>query len=130
MNNFSISINLRKDNLPAVNFAKIKEAILGKKYELSLLICADNLAQKINKKHRNKSYIPNTLSFIYSEKSGEIILNARQIEREAKSFGHSVQEHFIFLFIHSLLHLKGFEHSKKMEEAEDKYFKKFSTKRR
>ena len=98
---------------------------MGKKYELSLLVCADKMAKKINKKYRNKDYTPNTLSFIYSKESGEIILNARQIEKEAKSFGHSIREHFIFLFIHSLLHLKGYEHSEKMEKLEDQYFKKY-----
>ncbi len=125
MSGFSVKINLHKKNLPRINFKKIKEDILGKKYELSLLVCADKMAKKINKKYRNKDYTPNTLSFIYSKESGEIILNARQIEKEAKSFGHSIREHFIFLFIHSLLHLKGYEHSEKMEKLEDKYFKKY-----
>ena len=32
----------------------------------------------------------------------------------------------IFIIIHGLLHLKGLEHSKKMEDLEKKYLKKYA----
>ncbi len=98
--------------------------ILGKSYSLSLLICSDKLAKRINKEFRNKDYIPNTLSFRYQKNSGEIIINAKKTEQEARSFDHSYKEHFIFLFIHSLLHLKGHTHGSKMEKEEKRYLKK------
>jgi len=126
MSNTEIRISLRKKDLPKINFEKIKDKVLGKSYNLSLLICSDHLAQNLNKKYRGKFYIPNTLSFPYDNKSGEIILNPRRAKKEAKLFGHSYKKHLIYLFIHSLLHLKGFKHGEKMEKAEQKYLKIFS----
>ena len=108
-----------------IDFEKIKNKILGKKYDLSLLLCADKLSRKINREFRKKDYVPNTLSFRYDEESGEIILNLRKSAREAKGFNHSESEHLIFLFIHSLLHLKGYIHGHEMEKQERKYMKFF-----
>ncbi len=125
MSNFAIYISLRKQSLPKIDFEKIKDEILGKKYELSLILCSDKLAKKLNEKYRGKTYIPNTLSFSYTKNSGEIILNPNRAKKEASSFGHNFKEHLIFLFIHSLLHLKGLEHGKKMESLEKKYLLKF-----
>jgi probable rRNA maturation factor len=124
--NINIKNTLIDKNTPKINFQEIKDDILGKNYDLSLLICADKLAQKINKKYRNKNYTPNTLSFPYTEISGEIILNPRKALRESKSFSHEVKEHLLYLFIHSLLHLKGYTHGAEMEKEERKYFKKFT----
>ncbi len=120
-----IKTTLKKQSLPNINFKKIKDEILGKDYELSLLICSDKLAQNLNKKYRKKSYIPNTLSFPYGQDSGEIILNVSQAKREAKLFKHNFKQHLIFLFIHSLLHLKGMTHGYKMEKEERRYLAKF-----
>ena len=120
-----VSNTLRKNDLPKIDFCKIKEKILGKKYELSVLICGDKLSQKLNKSFRNKNYIPNTLSFPYNKSSGEIILNPRKAKKEAGAFGHDFKTHLIFLFIHSLLHLKGMTHSYKMEKEEEKWLKYF-----
>ncbi len=108
-----------------IDFELIKNAVLGKKYELSLLICGNHLSQKLNMLHRNKNYVPNTLSFRYTKNSGEIILNPHKSNKEARHFGHSKKEHLVFLFIHSLLHLKGYTHGHKMEKEEKKYMKKF-----
>ncbi len=126
MSNFDVRITLRKTDLPKIDFEKIKDKILGKSYELSLLICGDKFAQKLNFKYRKKSYVPNTLSFPYGEKSGEILLNPRKAKKEAKLFGNSYKKHLIYLFIHSALHLKGFTHGEEMEKLEKKYLKIFS----
>ena len=106
-------------------FKQIKEELLGKEYNLSLVLCADKLAVKMNMDYRNKSYIPNTLSFPYSNNSGEIIINVTQAKKESQKFGHSYAQHLIFLFIHSLLHLKGYTHGHEMEKMEKIYCNKF-----
>ena len=43
-------------------FDKIATA-LPKGYQLSLVICGDRLAQRMNKEYRKKTYRPNVLSF-------------------------------------------------------------------
>ncbi len=116
---------LRKNTPHKIPFQKIKDEVLGTNYNLSILICSDALALSINKKFRKKDYTPNTLSFSYGPHSGEIILNQKQSDKEAASFSHTKFEHFLFLYIHSLLHLKGYTHGHQMEKEERKLFAKF-----
>ncbi len=108
-------------------FEKMKIDILGEKYSLSLNILNPNNAKKLNIKTRSKDYTPNTLSFIYGKYSGEIILTPTIIKKEMSTYGHDYKTHFIFLFIHSLLHLKNLDHGKKMETLEQKYLKMYQT---
>ena len=101
------------------------EHVLGKQYEFSLVICGDDLAQRMNVQYRKKSYKPNVLSFPLDKASGEIFLNLRCTEREAKKYGVSVRDRFALLFIHGLWHLKGFDHGTPMERHERETLKKF-----
>jgi len=128
MHTLSIHNKTRKYPIPDTQLLqKIKEQVLGKKYELSLIFCSDKFAKRINKEYRNKDYVPNTLSFPYSDSSGEVIINLNKSFKEARTFGHKQQEHILFLFIHSLLHLKGHRHGHKMEKLEKNLFLKFAS---
>ncbi|MBU1091610.1 rRNA maturation RNAse YbeY [Patescibacteria group bacterium] len=107
-------INLTKRKTPKLPWKKIAETILEKNYALSVILTGDALIRKLNKTYRKKGESTNTLSFRFAENEGEIFLNAKYPKEE-----------LFFLFIHSLLHLKGFEHGKKMLEQEKKYLTKF-----
>ena len=104
--------------MPIGLLRRAADIILGKKYELSLVICGDALSRSLNKRHRGKNKITNVLSFPLSKSSGEIFLNPRQATRESKNFGRTHKNHLIALFIHGLLHLKGFDHGQKMDKRE------------
>ena len=106
-------------------FEKIARSILGPRYELSLTICGDKLARKMNAEYRKKTYSPNVLSFPYGKSEGEIFLNVRKSARESKQFGISERERLAFLYVHACLHLKGFDHGEKMERLEKEHMKKF-----
>jgi len=99
--------------------------VLGKNYELSFVICGDKLARTINKKYRQKAYAANVLSFPLNKNEGEIFLNVRCAEREARKYGVTKQQRLALLFIHGLFHLKGQKHGDKMEAEERKALKKF-----
>lgn len=124
--NFEIT-NLTKSKPPIseVVFFALKKKILGAKYDLSLSFVGDTRAQKLNITYRNKSYIPNTLSFPLDSNSGEIFLNINQIKKETKKFNLSHADLIVFMFIHSCLHLKGFAHGEKMEAEEKRLFEKY-----
>lgn len=94
-------------------FKKIKDDILGKEYELSLVFAKDSLMKKLNLTYRKKNKSTNVLSFSLSENEGEIFIR------------ESDKKDALFLFIHSLLHLKGYEHCAKMEIQEDILMKKY-----
>ena len=120
---FAIVSKLRGD-IPYVPFEEIAHDILGKKFELSLVLCADKLATRINREYRNKTYSPNVLSFPLSPTAGEIFLNVRQAEREAHKYNIPVDERITFLYIHGCLHVGGLDHGDAMEHAEKKFMKK------
>lgn len=100
-------------------------AILGKKYDLSLVICGDTLAQKMNATYRKKIYRPNVLSFPYHRNEGEVFLNMRAASREARRFGVSLEERLALLFVHGCFHLKGARHGRIMERQEGRVLRRF-----
>ncbi len=118
-------LNMTKGALPSVPFAVIKDAILGKKYELSLVFCGNKKSKELNKIYRNKDYTPNVLSFPLDKNSGEIFINPHVAKKEAVKFDKNYKDFVGFLFIHGCLHLKGMEHGSRMEKAEEKFQKKF-----
>lgn len=115
-----MALALRKtvSRAPRVPYERIAEGILGRQYDLSLVVCADALAARMNREYRDKSYNPNVLSFPLSKTEGEIFLNASKAAREARAEGVSLAERMTYLFIHACLHLKGLPHGKKMDAHE------------
>jgi probable rRNA maturation factor len=104
-----------KGRLPSLPFNRIKNEVLGSKYELSLVFCADTISRRLNRMYRNKDYATNVLSFPISKQSGEIFINVRRLK------GFSIGN----LFIHGLFHLKGLDHGDTMERAEKKVRERF-----
>lgn len=121
---FSI-INKTKGKVPTLPFAQIKEDILGPKYTLSMAFLSEKEMQKINKRYRGKDKATNVLSFSLSRNEGELLLCPILIKKESKdkdkNFGKNFKELLTYLIIHGMLHLKGMEHGKKMEEMEEKH---------
>lgn len=111
--------------VPRLPFERIANVILGKDYGLSLVLCGDTLSQRLNKKYRKKEYRPNVLSFPLSKTEGEIFLNVRCANREAKRFEVSLTLRCALLFVHGCFHLKGLDHGKKMEQLEKQTLSKF-----
>lgn len=122
--NFSVT-KLTKDRVPTLPFALMKEAALGKRYALSLVIVGDKRSRTLNNAYRKKTYTPNVLSFPLDDESGEIFLNLKQARREHKARGETFEYFVALLFIHSMLHLKGYRHGVTMEGEEQKLLAKF-----
>jgi probable rRNA maturation factor len=106
-------------------YERIKNDILGKKYSLSIALISAKKSREINKKYRKKDKPTNILSFAFHKNEGEILLCPSIIKKEVKKFGRNYEELAGFLVIHGMLHLKGYEHSSKMERAEQQYDKKY-----
>ena len=108
-----------------IPYEEIAHAILASKYELSLVICGDALARRMNKEYRKKTYKPNVLSFPLSKTEGEIFLNVRSAEREARLYKVPVRDRLAFLFVHGCFHLKGLLHGRTMEGQEQRILRAF-----
>ena len=103
----------------------MKDAILGKKYELSLVIVSKSEIKELNEKYRGINKPTDILSFPLSSKEGEIFINLDMAKIEAKKFNRTYENFLGFLFIHGLVHLKGFDHSSTMESIEARFRNKF-----
>ncbi len=124
MDTFSISHTIQ--TYPKHNYQAIKEAILGKRYELSLVFIGKAKAATLNKTYRHKTYSPNVLSFPLSDTAGEIFICPQIATKEAEVYNLTPAGYTAFLFIHGCLHLKGLDHGDTMDNQEQKYLKKFS----
>ena len=96
-------------------------------YVLSLIICGPITIKRINRDYRNIDRITDVISFalldsgkeqIYEDEIelGDIFINRDRVLSQAKDYGHSVEREFIFLFVHGLLHLLGYDHNTPEEE--------------
>jgi probable rRNA maturation factor len=123
-NKFSI-INKTKGKIPPLPFTRIKNDILGKGYSLSLAFITKEKIKEINKTYRKKNKPTNILSFPLSKTSGEILICPSLVKTETKKFDRTFPQLLGFLVIHGMLHLKGMQHSSRMEGAENKYDTKY-----
>ncbi len=108
-----------------IPYEKLAHAVLGKGYELSLVVCGDTLARRMNQKYRKKNYKPNVLSFPLSKGEGEIFLNVRKAAREAREYKVSLRDRTALLFVHGCFHLKGLSHGRIMEGQEQRILRAF-----
>jgi probable rRNA maturation factor len=111
--------------LPDFDFVKMKQAILGKKYELSVIIVGKKEIQKLNKEYRDINKPTDILSFPLSDDFGEMYINPEMTKLEAKNFDRDYENFFGYLFIHGLVHLKGFDHGSTMDSIEARFRKQF-----
>lgn len=95
--------------------------------EISILLADDVELQRLNKQFRDKDQPTNVLSFPelnlkpgdileFSPKGdyiflGDIAMSYDTIQREAEDRGITFHDHVLHLFVHSLLHLLGFDHT-------------------
>lgn len=123
--NFSVT-NKTKGKLPGLPFLEMKETVLGKRYDLSLVFIGTMRSRTLSKNYKKKDKVSNILSFPIDNKSGEIFITPSVAKREAKKFGKTPKKYIGFLFIHGLLHLKGYPHGSKMNSKEKALSKRFS----
>lgn len=117
---------IRKNGvIPVVPFLSIKEKILGKKYDLTIIFCTPKESKERNGVYRDKNYPTNILSFPLSKDEGEIYISLSTVRQDAKNFDMSYKKFLHLLVIHGILHLKGLAHGSTMEKLEDTYLNQF-----
>jgi probable rRNA maturation factor len=110
--------------------------------ELSIVFCDDDFIQKLNKDYRGKSEPTDVLSFPIDEESfdaeirvlGDIVISTETALRQSESLKHPPMLEIIFLLIHGLLHLHGYDHiqkapRRKMRDREVTIFRHLCDKR-
>ena len=94
-----------------------------KGYKVSIALVDDEEIREVNKNYRNSDSTTDVLSFSSSEEEkkeekflGEILINYNQTERQAPSFNHTPWEEFVFILVHGLLHLLGYDDSNEKDK--------------
>ncbi|MCS7171587.1 MAG: rRNA maturation RNase YbeY [Aquificaceae bacterium] len=106
---------------------RLLEAEGLKGVEISLYLTDDHTIKRLNKTYRGKDKPTDVLSFLFNEHVdryrflGEIVISVDTAERQAKEFGHSMQDEIKRLLVHGFVHLLGYDHE--LGKEEEKVFK-------
>lgn len=111
--------NFTRTPVSGFPFARTARGVLPD-WDISLVFVGALRAKRINHSLRGKTYTPNVLSYALSPHHGEIIICPQAAKKEAHSFNLSPRQFIMLLFIHGLLHLKGYRHGLTMERYERK----------
>jgi len=100
---------------------------LNDDYDLSLIICGPITIRRINREYRHIDRVTDVISFALLDEGdswsfdervelGDIFINRKRVFEQAEEYGHSVKREFVFLFVHGLLHLLGYDHMNEEDE--------------
>ena len=103
----------------------MKNAILGSHYSLSVAFVDSKEMQRINGSYGKRRESTDVLSFPLGRAGGELIFSLSDVERKSADFGMKPREYFRYLIVHSLVHLKGFDHGRKMDALEKRFCRRF-----
>ncbi len=110
----------KNKNIPTTpKFKKWVEAAFKNKKspaEITLRIVDNKESTFLNEMYRNKTGPTNVLTFAYDKCSGDIILCAPLIAKQAKEQGKPLALHWAHLVVHGCLHVLGYDHIKKADQ--------------
>ena len=111
-----VKIDRRKLRLQTVRLMKALDCA---DREISITLVDDPQIQSLNKQYLNKDRPTNVISFSLQEGDfggvnptllGDIVISVDTALRDARKGNLSLEEELIFLVIHGLLHLLGYNH--------------------
>lgn len=104
----------------------LKTAGYGTDYEVSFSIVDRDEIRSLNKEYRGKDAVTDVLSFPLYESGaipafgllGDVIICLDRAREQAEDFGHSEKREIVYLTVHSILHLLGYDHMDDEERKE------------
>ena len=146
----TVSADCKEWNIDNEILDEIKNAIetIGKLYnvensEVSVNLTDDKTIHKLNKDYRGIDRPTDVLSFAFRESEepqifygseddgniidtlGDIIISVERAKFQAEEYGHSLRREIIFLTVHGMLHLLGYDHMEEEERIEMEQEQKF-----
>ena len=105
----------------------------------NIILCDNEYIHRLNKEYRHKDYPTDVISFSMKEGEGaefsgdllgDIYISYDKVIEQAKEYFETVEEEFVRLVIHGIMHLLGYNHieeedRKLMEEKELELFNRF-----
>ncbi len=123
----SLSVQYASDAkaLPTrTEFRRWVKTALAHDAQVTLRLVDEAEGRELNHAYRGKDYATNVLTFVYDDEvspsglSGDIVLCAPVVEREAGAQHKGLTAHYAHLVIHGVLHLQGYEHDDEQEAEE------------
>ena len=106
-------------------------------YEVSFSVVDEGEIQDLNRDYRGVDAVTDVLSFpLFSREEledgailGDIVICSQRAREQAKDFRHSYEREIVYLSVHSLLHLLGYDHEEEEDKAEMRTLEKEVMKR-
>ena len=106
-----------------------KEGLDPQRAEISLSFVSKEEIHRLNRMYRNVDRHTDVLSFPLIEDFnevnddeemllGDVVICREQAREQAKEYGHSEEREGVYLFVHSVLHLLGYDHMEQEEKQE------------
>lgn len=101
--------------------------------DLNIILTNDEEITSLNEKYRHKDGPTDILSFEYGLQEtviGDIVISLDTIEEQAIDLEETFHEELIYILIHGVLHILGYDHvddddARIMDEKHDRYFNNF-----
>ena len=131
----------RKIRIPASTLKRAAEATLSslgyEKADLDILVCGDARMRSLNRRWRGVDAATDVLSFPAPEGDapgakrgrpgkgrngppavlGDIVISAQRAKAQAVEIGQPLTDELLFLLVHGILHLAGYDHEGKAGEG-------------
>jgi len=122
-------MEIKDDNMNAIEKAintTIEVEQAEGDYEVSVSFVTNKEIRELNRVYRNVDCETDVLSFPMDDEEdpegvimlGDVILSTEKIIEQAEYFGHSLEREMIYLTVHSMLHLFGYDHMNEDEKEE------------
>lgn len=106
-------------------------------FEVSFSVVDEEEIQDLNRDYRGVDAVTDVLSFpLFSRDEignegilGDIVICSQRAKDQAREFGHSYEREIVYLSVHSLLHLLGYDHEEEDEKLEMRTLEKEVMKR-
>lgn len=123
-NKLSLSVQYASDAQHLPTRAQLRrwfKVALQREASITLRIVDEPEGRELNKNYRGKDYATNVLTFVYDDAeplSGDIVICAPVVEREAAAQDKDLLAHYAHLTLHAALHLQSHEHGNDADAAE------------
>lgn len=109
-----------------------EEGVSPQRTEVSLSFVSGEEIRELNRQYRGIDQVTDVLSFPqYADLNeipqegdillGDVVICTERARAQAEEFGHSLEREIVYLFIHSICHLLGYDH---MEEEDRQQMRK------
>ena len=105
---------VRLDEKGLFRFGAVLRRRLAGDQEYGVTVVSEAAMRRAHARFRGASHATDVLSFPDGEAGflGDILICARQAERQAAALGHGVDDEVKILMLHGVLHLLGYDHER------------------